>query len=328
MKDYLPLISVIIPIYNVEKYIVRCLSSVIHQTFKGDIECIVVDDCGIDNSFSIAKQFISEYNGNVSFRMIRHEHNRGLSAARNTGTLEATGEYIYYLDSDDELPLNALELMAAQVTSHRNIQIVQGLTYSEPMAYEYELNYFRENQYVNSNEWIRKNYYTLGKRIPVNAVNKLINKDFIFSNNLFFKEGIIHEDTHWMFYVVKYLSSLAFVFEPTYIRYYNDGTIMSTQSIEREAANMKVIVNDWLQHLDEDSYLPQLRMTLINYAKDQVYLTCSQKENDDFIIEIGKILWDRKQYKSYFFLNIWGITRHFRNVKKLLRFSCESIKEK
>ena len=93
-------VSIIIPIYNVAPYIKRCLQSVADQTYK-DIECILIDDCGSDNSINLAKEFIYDYKGNILFTILHHEENKGLSAARNTGLRYAKGEYVYFLDSDD-----------------------------------------------------------------------------------------------------------------------------------------------------------------------------------------------------------------------------------
>ena len=107
----LPKISIIIPIYNVAEYITECLQSVMRQTYKGEIECILVDDCGKDKSISVAEQLISDYKGQIEFRILHHEHNRGLSAARNTGTDAATGDYIYYLDSDDYISDDCIEVL-------------------------------------------------------------------------------------------------------------------------------------------------------------------------------------------------------------------------
>ena len=70
-------VSILIPIYNVSSFIIRCLKSVSLQTYDGDLECILVDDCGTDNSIVLAGEFIESYQGKVSFRIIHHEHNRG-----------------------------------------------------------------------------------------------------------------------------------------------------------------------------------------------------------------------------------------------------------
>ena len=74
-------ISIIIPVYNVEPYISDCLQSVMRQTYKGEIECILVDDCGTDKSVEIAEKRIAEYDGPIEFKVLHHDHNRGLSAA-------------------------------------------------------------------------------------------------------------------------------------------------------------------------------------------------------------------------------------------------------
>ena len=94
------MISVLIPVYNVENYILRCLESVAGQTYQGELECVIVDDCGKDRSIDIARDFIERNNSHVKFRIVRHDHNRGLAAARNTGIDCACGEFVMHLDSD------------------------------------------------------------------------------------------------------------------------------------------------------------------------------------------------------------------------------------
>ncbi len=89
-------ITIVIPIYNVAPYISDCLHSVMNQTYQGEIECLLIDDCGLDNSMEVAENVLSNYHGKIKFRIYHHEYNRGLSAARNTGIEHATGEYIYF----------------------------------------------------------------------------------------------------------------------------------------------------------------------------------------------------------------------------------------
>ena len=104
-------ISIVVPIYNVEPYILECLESVANQKNANGIECILVDDCGKDKSMEIAEQFVCSYNGPIHFSVIHHEKNMGLSAARNCGTKVAQGEYIFFLDSDDTIVPNCMELL-------------------------------------------------------------------------------------------------------------------------------------------------------------------------------------------------------------------------
>ena len=93
----LSLISIIVPIYNVEKYIADCLDSIVNQTYK-DIEIICVNDCTMDNSMTIVKEFAEN---DKRIKIINNEKNRGLGGARNAGLEIANGEYFMFVDSDD-----------------------------------------------------------------------------------------------------------------------------------------------------------------------------------------------------------------------------------
>ena len=117
-------VSIIIPVYNVELYILKCLESVAAQTMSEGVECILVDDCGKDNSVRIAEDFIRCYQGNIEFVLLHHEHNGGLSAARNTGVRAAKGEYVYFLDSDDEIMPNCMELLYSRVEKYGTVDLV------------------------------------------------------------------------------------------------------------------------------------------------------------------------------------------------------------
>lgn len=88
-------VSVIIPVYNVSKYIERCLLSVLNQTWE-DLEIILVDDCTPDNSMELAATVIASHSRGNEVRSLVHDENKGLSAARNTGIRDATGDYVYF----------------------------------------------------------------------------------------------------------------------------------------------------------------------------------------------------------------------------------------
>ena len=103
IKEVKAFISIIIPVYNTEKYLKRCLDSIVNQTFK-DIEIIIVNDCSLGN----CKEIVESYDDNRII-YIEHEYNKGLLLARKTGNLNSNGKYITYVDSDDCLNLNAIE---------------------------------------------------------------------------------------------------------------------------------------------------------------------------------------------------------------------------
>jgi len=103
----MPKFSIIVPIYKVEKYIKQCMQSILNQTYK-DFEVICVDDCGKDNSMKIVEKMAQNDNRII---ILHHDKNKGLSAARNTGFEIAKGEYTLFVDSDDWLETNCLEVL-------------------------------------------------------------------------------------------------------------------------------------------------------------------------------------------------------------------------
>lgn len=104
-------VSVIIPVYSVEPYIERCIESVLRQTYR-DLEVIIVDDCTPDRSIELAKNLINKVNcKDLDYKFIKHDINRGLSVARNTGIKAATGDYLFFMDSDDWISDDCISLM-------------------------------------------------------------------------------------------------------------------------------------------------------------------------------------------------------------------------
>ena len=107
-------VSIVIPVYNVEKYICRCIDSVLAQSYK-NFEVVVVDDQSPDRSIELVESYQSE-----KIRIIRHVQNRGLPASRNTGVKHCHGDYLLFLDSDDFLKPHALEKCIAIAQDHQS----------------------------------------------------------------------------------------------------------------------------------------------------------------------------------------------------------------
>ena len=118
-------VSIIVPVYNVSNYIVKCLDSIIAQTFHS-IECILVDDCGHDDSIEKAQRYINQYSGHISFMIIHHNKNKGLSGARNTGINISTGDYLFFLDSDDAITPNCIETLMSLAEKYPMADFIQG----------------------------------------------------------------------------------------------------------------------------------------------------------------------------------------------------------
>jgi glycosyltransferase involved in cell wall biosynthesis len=210
-------VSIIIPVYQVSNYVEQCLKSVIGQTFT-DFECIIVNDATRDDSIEKCERLIEGYDGPIRFRIIHHEVTRGLSAARNTGTAVAKGEYVLYVDSDDIITNDCVEKLMAPVLRDQSIEIVSGAgrrfsdSYSLPPARPKKL----DNEDNNSLEAVRSSFFERN-RMGRAAWNKLIRKDFLNRYSLSFKEGIIYEDTLWSFYVMKHLSHAYLLKDVTYL---------------------------------------------------------------------------------------------------------------
>lgn len=124
-----PVVTIIIPVYGVEKYISRCVHSLFRQTYR-HIEYVFVNDCTKDNSIETLYEVMDEYpERKASCRVINHETNQGLSAARFTGIIQATGDYLMHVDSDDFLEENAVELLV-ETAVRESADIVIGGSYS------------------------------------------------------------------------------------------------------------------------------------------------------------------------------------------------------
>ncbi len=255
-----PSVSIVVPIYNVEPYVEDCIRSVMRQTYNGPIECIVIDDCGTDNSMDIVERLIAEYVGPISFKILHHSHNRGLSAARNTGMDAATGDYLFFLDSDDEISDDCLSMMMVQVIKYPGIELIQGLIQSVPDKAFYHIERYRQLGFIEDNNWIRKEFFKWRNAFPCQAWNKLVLTDFIRNNKLYFLEGIIYEDNHWMFLVAQKLHRYSVINAQTYTHKLRPGSIMRSLSINAQPSieSISKILSDLLPRIEHPCRYEQI----------------------------------------------------------------------
>ena len=214
-------ITIIIPIYNVAPYISDCLHSVMNQTYQGDIECLLIDDCGTDNSLEVVDNVLKHYRGKIDFRIYHHENNRGLSAARNTGLKHATGKYVYFLDSDDEITPDCIEKLVKPLNKELYDFVIGGYKVVGSEIWDNPLNI--PNKSILRGRNIIKSYY-YGKWY-VMACGKLCNLSFLLQNSNCFKEKLLHEDELWSFKIACSAKSLYVVNEETYIYKLRSGSI-------------------------------------------------------------------------------------------------------
>lgn len=271
-------VTIVIPVYQVEDYIESCLTSVVNQTYSGEIECVVVDDCGADSSWQIVENFTSEYNGKIDFKLLRHTGNKGLSAARNTGMDHASGEYIYFLDSDDEITPECIERLVKPLENYKYDFVTADFTIvgGRPVT-----TYLKARGEYKSG--IKEAYYR--KEWNVTAWNKLCNIDFLRRHNLRFKEVIIHEDILWSFYLANFAKSMYALEDKTYIYNTREASIMGAMEITRSKDSKILIYSDinsflakrGLDNKDDIAYIWRIKYEMFNDIRS----------------------WDFKEAKSY-----------------------------
>lgn len=235
-------VSIIIPTYNVASYIIECLESVASQTYRGSLECIVVDDCGTDDSIALADNFIQHYSGKIDFRILHREKNGGLSAARNTGLNEAKGEFVYFLDSDDYITPDCIESLVEVAKHFPKVEIVQGGIVNTKGTIIYDSTRFKTPQLLED----RKDIYSklVFGELPVSSWNKLIRRDFLKENSIDFYEGVIHEDVDFLYKIAAKVTSFALCPVNTYIyRTQREGSILSTTNDDRSTQSRILVYN-------------------------------------------------------------------------------------
>lgn len=241
-------VSIIIPVFNVSNYIEGCICSVMKQTYP-NIECVIVDDASLDDSIDKCEKLIAAYQGPIKFIVLRHEQNRGQAAARNTGTETAVGEYIYYLDSDDEISSDCIEKLVKPLMEDNSIEVVQGNLVWIKKTNEIPNPAFDIPAYgrdINTRESVRKCYFE--DMIPY-SVNKLISKSYLNQNQLRFKEGIFWEDVLWLHFFAKKLNHLYLVPDVTYLYYRRPHSTTTGMARAEKIKNYAIVYEEIANNL-------------------------------------------------------------------------------
>lgn len=270
-----PLVSIIVPVYNVELYIERCILSIIRQVYK-NWECVIVNDCTPDQSVDILKQVIQSH-GELEdrFKFICHVNNKGLSAARNSGILKAQGDYIYFLDSDDYISVDCIQGMVNAVIAFDADIVWGGMDRIYDSDNHKYLPIGTEQRAYDRNEilqmYSRQILYT-------EAMNKLIRRNYLMENGILFVDGMLHEDVSWTFHLLAFSFKGAFYDRPTYAYIQRDGSIMSkltSKNYYAQIENLRLIdrmINDFglyhdLAYLTYYQYMIDYSIWMLFYRK-------------------------------------------------------------
>ena len=287
-----------------------------NQTYN-DIECIIVDDATPDDSIVKCEQMIVAYDGPIRFSILHHQQNRGLSAARNTGTEVATGEFLYYLDSDDEITLDCIETLMKPMIEDNSIELVQGN--HRVRKDDQEIIYYKgASSVIISNTNDIYIHYFKNHHIITTAWNKLMKRSFVESHQLYFKEGILHEDRHWMFYVQKHLKKAYICKDITY--YYHIRPHSITRGKEKTVGNSyHIIYQDILNHLTRGHEKTELSGYLYGFCKPYcIYVNEVPALKDTYNLYRQQA----KRFKCwyvYILLTLVGVVRRLGNPMGILK---------
>lgn len=313
-------ISVIVPVYGIEKYIAHCAESLFSQTFQDEVEFIFIDDCSTDKSVEILHDVIECHPKLKSkIHVVRHEVNQGLPAARNTGLNIAKGEYIIHIDGDDYIEPTMLEDMYSEATN-KNADIVWTDIY---LTYHDNERYLSQPDYFTPKEALRG---LLRGEMKYNVWNKLVRRDLYTKHKIMFPSGFgMGEDMT----IIKLFCHASVVthLPKAYYHYVktNSQAFCQTYSSDHlkellyNVSELSIYLRDYL----EDDYkelinLFQLEVKfpfLISDKKDRYYIWKNWfKEANEFVWKNPTISFRRKLLQGMASLNQWWYVRLYYKV--------------
>lgn len=312
----LPSISIIIPVFKVKDYIIECIQSVANQDYKGEIECILVDDRGEDGSIELCEKFITHNKSKVSFIILHNERNIKQSASRNAGMKVAKGDYIYFLDSDDWILPSTLSTMVEILKKYPNCELIQaGISCTIPNIYDWlDCNSWKDHEieYCDDRDWIINTCAGRFDMIPMTPVSKLMSREFIDNNNFKFIEGIFHEDEVWLVLFAKYLKNVAFCHCNPYI--YRIRTNSTTGGGQIKHYYDWLVVWSEIFKLFDSNFCPQRILFQIEVDTSKYYHETTDKKIRKKLIETKIKLSKYCKWKRKIHIYLWILIFSYKSL--------------
>ena len=236
-------LSLVIPVYNTEKFLEKCLASCLNQNVEmSDYEVIIVDDGTKDNAMDIARSF-QEKHSNIT---VFSQENAGLSAARNTGFAHATGDYVWFIDSDDYIDNNALLLIFNKIEENPDVICLQGKRSDDDIP----RNKFSDDVKTGF-DVLRHSFDDWDRCVPY----YVFNRQFLENHKLSFYVGIFHEDDEFTPRALVFAEKVSVIDKPLY--YYwvkTENTI--TKSVNPKKSYDNIIVAESLSDFKDKNPMP------------------------------------------------------------------------
>ena len=290
--------SVIIPVYNVEKYIDRCLKSIISQNYD-DLEIIVIDNGSTDSSGIICDTYASEYS-NIS---VYHIENHGVGSARNFGLSKARGEFIYFVDSDDYLVGNLFADFADKLVSDLDLVVFSYYNSFEEDLIEKSRT---EKSLPFKGNYDKDGFIKIFKELFLSDMlytvwNKIYRREFLLENNLSFEQYELGEDVRFNLNVYRNVNR-TFLFQDSYYVYVigRKGSAMSSYNpkrIQYQLQELKMVdslLSDW--HLDSFDLDQTIKARIL---MSNIYNISKQNTQFSSKVEYVKDICENKDIKSF-----------------------------
>lgn len=248
----MPKVSIIVPFYNVEGYIEKCLETLVNQTLQ-EIEIILVNDGSKDRSINIVQKFLQRYPDKIVYL---EKENGGLSDARNFGILHSKGEYIAFLDSDDYVEKGMYQKMY-ELAKKENSDMVQCNFYWE---YPDKRKIGKMIEYDNKNKML--------ENARVEAWNKLIKREILEKANIQFPKGYQYEDVEFTYKLIPFIERVSFIKEPLVHYIQREGSISNSQN-ERTMEIFDVlehVIDFYKENNIYNKYSTELEYIYVRYA--------------------------------------------------------------
>lgn len=267
-------ISVVIPVYGVEKYIRQCLESIINQTYK-NLEIIVVNDGTKDNSIKIVEEYLSDERIKIT-----NQENSGVSVARNKGIEEARGEYIAIIDSDDWIELNTFEELMKLIENKEDIIVFDFYKFDE-VTQKIKKKTTTIEEFKND---IPEDKKYLISMYGSESCNKLYRREFLEKFNIKY-EKMLYEDVFWKIETFLQAEKIKIIDKRYY--YYRNGRVNSAMWKTAQKKNDEIYIKK-----QKEAYKKIIEL-LENFLEKN---TDKFDEGKKLLIEIEKKVWEEKYY--------------------------------
>ncbi len=300
-------ISVIVPIYNAEKYLSKCLDSIIKQTYSC-LEIILIDDGSTDSSYKIMENYKKKDNRIILFR----EENSGVSSARNLGIKKMTGEYITFVDSDDWIDADYLEKMYKIIKETKSDFVKTGYTVNHNYE-EGKTNYFFDDSIKEIEKEKIVDYFLTNSYLNSSCM-QLISKKILDRNEILFNENFIYgEDMLFTFQVMQHANKRIWLKNAGYHCYSNSDSI--TRQINSEVCINKCndsyyTYQNFYSYTDDRNLVSSVIYSKIN-SNLFTYIKCSNCNYHDFLSMINDI-----SFENFKNLDLYFNSRYMKNPIK------------